>query len=437
MYVMFLLPLSLMAAETVRVHGIYYELIGDEATVTSGSITYSGVLAIPSSFNYNGRTYQVTSIGDHAFSSRTDLISVTIPESVISIDVGAFSGCSGLTTISIPNSVTIVCDGAFSGCSRLSSVTIGSGLTSLGTGVFNNCVELSSIKVKAENKCFDSHNNCNAIIETSSNKLIAGCNKTVIPNDVTSIEFNAFYGCSRLNSITIPNSVKFIGHHAFYGCSGLTSINIPDNVRSIGECAFYGCSSLTSVTIPNSVTSIGSSAFNGCSSLTSVTIPEGIAMIAGGTFSGCSRLTSVTIPSTVTNIGDRAFSNCVRLTDVYCYAENVPGASAVISSSEYYSTHSFYNVPLSSATLHVPVASISSYQSTAPWSSFGTIVALTEEDAIMNVKADEDAIWNVNATTDEPNPVFYDTNGRKSDRPHPGINIIRYSDGTSKKVLVK
>lgn len=368
---MMLWPISMKAADPVRVHGIYYELIGDEATVTSGSITYSGVLAIPSSFNYSGRTYHVTSIGYQAFYNRTDLISVTIPESVISIDVSAFAGCSGLTTISIPDNVTIISTNAFNGCSRLSSVTIGSGLTSLGAGVFANCTELSTIKVKADNKSFDSRNNCNAIIETSSNKLIAGCKNTIIPSNVTSIEVSAFSGCI-----------------------GLTSINIPEGVTTIGSSAFSGCSSTS----------------------------------------------YVIIPSTITIIGDYAFYGCSSLKDVFCYVEKALNVNYYHYNNyggSSYTTTSFDGIPLSSVTLHVPEASILSYKFYEPWSSFGTIVALTDEDGIANVKADEDAIWDVNANTDEPNPVYYDTNGRKSDRPHHGINIIRYSDGTTRKVIMR
>ena len=85
---------------------------------------------------------------------------------------------------------------------------------------------------------YDSRNNCNAIIETSSNKLITGCKNTVIPNSVTTIGEYAFHGCSDLTSVNIPNSVTSIGTYAFYGCSGLTSITIPNSVTSIGGGAF-------------------------------------------------------------------------------------------------------------------------------------------------------------------------------------------------------
>ena len=179
------------------------------------------------------------------------------------------------------------------------------------------------MKVDANNSKYDSRENCNAIIETSSNTLISGCQTTVIPNSVT----------------------------------------------SIGNYAFYNCSSLTSVTIPNSVTSIGSYAFKGCSGLTSVTIPNSVTYIWDSAFSGCSGLTSVTIGNSVTSIGWYAFANCYELLDVYCYAENVPSTD----------TYAFNGSYPKNLTLHVPAASIDSYKATAPWSSFGNIVALTKE----------------------------------------------------------
>ena len=107
-------------------------------------------------------------------------------------------------------------------------------------------------------------NNCNAIIETSTNTLIAGCQNTVIPNSVTSIGECAFYNCDSLVSVVIPNSVTSIGNEAFYSCDSLVSIVIPNSVTSIGDNAFGGCRSLTSITIPESVTSIGGYAFDGC-----------------------------------------------------------------------------------------------------------------------------------------------------------------------------
>ena len=192
----------------------------------------------------------------------------------------------------------------------------------------------------------------------------SGLTNVTIPNSVTIIDDYAFSGCSALTSVTIPNSVTRIGSFAFWYCSGLTSVTIPNSVTSIGNQAFRDCSGLTSVTIPNSVTSIGSSAFSGCSGLTSLTIGNSVTSIGSSAFSDCSSLASVTIPNSVTSIGGYAFAYCYSLTDVFCYAENVPTTGASI----------FSGSKISSATLHVPAASLSSYQTTEPWSGFGNIV---------------------------------------------------------------
>ena len=293
--------------------------------VIPDSVTSIGDYAFDSYTNLTSITIpdSVTSIGDYAFDDCTGLTSITIPSSVTSIGYYAFSGCNNLrdvyitdvvawlnisagsvgsrpnkfgtlhimdavgnevTELVIPNSVTSIRDEAFSNCSSLTSITIPNGVTSIGYSVFSGCTELTSI---------------------------------TIPDSVTSIGRYAFYNCAVLPSITIPNSVTSIGDEAFRNCSGLKSITIPNSVTSIGRYAFSWCTSLTSITIPDSVISIGMSTFSHCTSLTEITIPDSVISIGISAFHNCSRLTSITIPDSVTSIGESAFYGCGGLTDIY------------------------------------------------------------------------------------------------------------------------
>ena len=151
----------------------------------------------------------------------------TIKENTYLIAEWAFRDCTSLTSVTIPNSIKIIGDGAFSGCKSLTSVNIPNSVTEIGQDAFIGCSSLTSITVDAGNTHYDSRNNCNAIIETATNTLIAGCKTTTIPNSVTSVGGNAFSGCTSLTSITIPNSVTEIGWGAFDGCTNLKTIYIP------------------------------------------------------------------------------------------------------------------------------------------------------------------------------------------------------------------
>ena len=347
----------------------------------------------------------VTSIGTDAFAHCYNLSSVTIPSSVTSIGDMVFMCCYGLTSIIvqkdnpkydsrndcnaiietnsntlivgcqntvIPNSVTNIAGHSFTDCHSLTSITIPESVTSIQNGAFSFCPGLTSIIVEKDNPKYDSRNDCNAIIETNSNTLIAGCKNTVIPNSVTNISGYAFYGCSSLTSITIPGSVTSVGDNAFFSCAKLTNITvekgnkkydsrnncnaiietnsntlivgckntvIPNSVTSIGKNAFNG-SDISSINIPNSVTSIASSAFSNTQwynsqpngviyagsvlyrykgtmpANTHIVIKEGTKGIAEGAFNSCSNLSSITIPNSVTNIGEWAFGSCSGLTSV-------------------------------------------------------------------------------------------------------------------------
>ena len=214
-----------------------------------------GNVIIPSR-DKDGRS--IAFIGRESFSGKSNITSITIPDSITYIREYAFSGCSSLTSITLPDSLEWIWDYAFSGCNSLTSITIPNSVTTIGKWAFAGCNNLKKI---------------------------------TLSNNLTGISEYMFNRCESMTSITIPNSVTYIGHRAFWECHNLTSITIPNSVTSIYMQAFWDCNSLTSVTIPNSMIDIGRFAFCNCENLTSISIPSSVTSIGEYAFSGCDKLT--------------------------------------------------------------------------------------------------------------------------------------------------
>lgn len=180
----------------------------------------------------------------NAFLGCSNLINVTIPNSVLTIRDNAFRYCNSLENVTIPNSVVTIEEYSFQGCSHLTNITIPNSVEYIGKRAFQDLgrsVDMVTIIVEEGNKKYDSRNNCNAIIETATNTLLFGCKNSTIPNTVTSIGDHAFYDNYGERIVTLPNSITSIGPYAFAQCWNVTSVIIPNSVKSIGGSAFSGC----------------------------------------------------------------------------------------------------------------------------------------------------------------------------------------------------
>ncbi len=431
-----------------EVDGIYYNQIdynevevtyrGDEYGTDQDRGRYEGNVVIPASITVSGTTYNVTGIGEEAFTNCIDIQSVVIPNSVTSIGTQAFWQCSALQFVTIPNSVTSIGTQAFWECSALQFVIIPNSVTSIGHSAFWECSALQSVTIP----------NSVTSIGTQAFWQCSSLQSITIPNSVTSIGRNAFRDCIKLieiivsesnshytsiegvlynknlselitypagknaNHYVIPNSVTSIASGAFSNCKSLQSVIIPDRVTSIGEGAFSGCESLQSATIPDRVTSIESSAFFGTAiwrnennwkdgvfyvdncAMTAFfisgtcTILEGTRMIADGAFFLCGELQSVIIPNSVKYIGSDAFDTCFGLQSI-----SIPNSVTSIGSGAFYGciglqsiyihhtqpvfieySDIFNGVDKDNCILHVPVGSKSAYETAPVWKDFRNIV---------------------------------------------------------------
>ena len=362
------------SAYDFMVDGIAYGFVSNDSTAVqvvpiSKTEYYTGDIVVPATVEHDGKSYNVTAIGMHAFVFCSGMTSIELPSSIKTIEPGAFMNCYGLTSIDLPEGLESIGNLAFVACENLEKVTIPSTVQDIGYMAFNMNTKLRNI---------------------------------TIPEGVEVIEYMTFSSCHALKDVVLPQSLKAIGTEAFGSCKQLTQVVIPDAVVEIGDKAFSNCENLTEITIGKGVKNISSNAFNDCARMEvvkwnaleceenegdfqspfkshgkmfAVVIGNEVHKIPAQLFNYAVDLKSIDIPASVKEIGNNAFDNCLSLNTIVSRATD---PSLISYGSDLESI--FNGMNKEECVVWVPAGTIELYKATMPWSQFEDFREIVEGD---------------------------------------------------------
>ncbi len=466
---------------------------GNDVSVVISSmesnVTYINARAFRNFTGLTSLTFgtNVASIGEAAFQGCTGLTAIELPSNVTTIEASTFDGCSSLGSITLSSNVTSIGASAFSGCVGFTEFVVPETVTSIGSKAFSSCTGLTSVTsgrttpadcaedafeglnydavtLHVPSGTADLYRNATGwsvftniqeegvILQDGQEMTIDGINYRVVsPEDRTveladntsytgaltipeSFEYsgatitvvgigeNAFYDGvnynTKLTSVVMPNTVTYIGADAFRRCTTLTSVTFSENLKTIGENAFYNCYNWAQdIVVPDGVTTIPNGAFRACEKLTSITLGSRVTWIGDYAFNTCGVLTEFVIPERVTWLGTQSFGNCTGLTTITSLNTDPPTCDDYV----------FANVDVTNIILYVPESSVETYTYATTWADF-FILAIGEE-----VPSGIDALPSNSAQIVD----YYTIGGQKVNSPVKGVNIVRFSDGSVKKICVK
>lgn len=366
----------------------------------------------------------VRSIGETAFYGATSLSSIDWGSKIERIGGMVFQRCVSLKSVEFPSTLRALSDvQTFAQCSQLASVKFNDGLEEIGTHTFMLCSALTSIEIPGTVKIWGDapFNNCVSLQSAVFNEGI-----TELPPSVLSY-------ASALTSVKLANSIEKIGSFAFGYCQQLTEVNMPENLETVEAAAFefvpikklvlpakvkrlesnaFGYSGIEELTLNEGLEYIGSWAF-GSSLISSAVVPEGVTEIGEGAFGYCENLTSLEIPASATILGNGIAQSCPKIASIVNKAVVPQTLTADVVDEDVYKT----------CMLKVPGESIKAYKAAAFWSKFNIDTSGVEsiEENIDNAEIVE----------------IYSISGVRQPELVNGINIVRLSDGSVKKIYHK
>lgn len=432
----------------------------------------------------------ISEISPYLFKGCTGLTNLTIPGHIKKIGYDAFANCTELKNVTIEEGVVELGGQVFLNDSNMVTISIPKSVGTIGSYAFYRCNSLNAVHIEdLESWCKVNFRVYNG--ETYANPLHLGSSLYIgdkiqkdieIPTSIEQINYLAFYGCGSIESVSFHDKVKEIGRQSFSFCpnlkkvyfseglkqidasafsndSNLVSVEFPQTLLEIGPKAFYGCTSLKDVIIPSKVKSLGSeydytcgyNVFAGCNSLNSIvveegnsifdsrnncnaiietksnkiitgcvetTIPDDITEIGNYAFLDISNLHYLSIPNNITRLGTRAFKNC-DLKKVWSYIEEPYQIYDVFGYDQNGNRRN------TTATLYVPVGTKSKYEQLWDWYNFPNIEEF-DPAGINNIITEDDKVI-----------AIFDINGQRAINLKKGINIIKYKNGTIKKIYVK
>lgn len=402
------------------VDGIYYHYHSSNKTASVATRTtfqttipyYEGNVVVPAQVTFNGRTINVTEVESGAFCYSKDLLSVMLPNSVTKIGNGAFSKCTGLKSVVLPNTINTINESMFNGCSSLTDIEIPVTVITIGDDAFEGCTSLKSI---------------------------------VMPNSVTHMGSSTFKDCTALQNVVFSENLVRVGTYGFSGCISLQNVKLPTSgtLEYLDYGCFENCTGFTVITLPSGV-KVQQAAFHNCTNVHKLVLGEegdGYGSITFADFKypkdhplgGCP-IDTICYRRNVNMTGQNIFydynpkvlyiggDQALRM---YRFGENIEEVYAMFLDPTI-SVPIFPDKVYINATLYVPKGTKEKYMVASGWENFFNVIEIEYDTAIPSI-----------LTTDTKIQHYYDLNGRRIEKLLPGVNILRYSDGKTKKVMIK
>lgn len=261
-----------LQAKEVTVNGIMYTLLVDDRAEVLSAKSVGGDVTIPATITDGGKTYKVESIFDEAFDSNENVTSITVEgNNLLYVGDNAFQYCTNLKTVSLPESVISIGEGAF----------LGSGLEtfkmppvqSMGDGMFEDCYKLKSVELNAKN----------IKVLPKDTFFSTGLTSITIPKGFTTLGERSIALCSNLTSVSLPNTLTTIGNKVFQSCSRLVKLDFPSSLKTIGDDCFYE-NNLKTIILPNGLTSMGKNTFNKNNAMELLVLPPSLTQLGDHNF---------------------------------------------------------------------------------------------------------------------------------------------------------